>query len=1109
MKRFSKRLGMSIIIFFVIFGLVLNIPVQANVDSGINTALNIIGGLADGIIGIMTWLYRIPIVAIIVAVLGIMTSIASVYGYVTPTGSWNQNGGLFANNTVGFLGPDDIFFNKLMLTDVNVFKIETGMPDAIVQIRQSIALWYYIMRVIAIAVLLGILIYIAIRMSISTVASEKASYKKMLVDWASSIGLVFLLHYLIVGIAYINSTLIEILYKVYQSVGNGTGGSMEDAIGDLIVRCFDISFIVGMSSMIVVVLLIVQTFAFMIYYIKRMLTISFLIIISPLITITYSIDKLGDGKAQALNTWMKEYFFTIIIQPFHCIIYMVFVSMSMSLLSNYGNTAQGGLWSSSGVANMFGSGAESLIAALLSIFCIKFIWDAEKIFKNIFGIKVSETLGDAVMSAAVAGTMVSKGMNMASKAKTGAKTLKYSFKNGKFGENVNKFKEGKFGKMLKIDTESKDRKFADSIGVNYDELKHSHNTEGIKQLHERRLNAEKTKRENSFPARTIKGFKEVGDKIGQSTFGQTYKRYLPTATGVAAAMIGGSAMYGSSAKTSLFEAGMAGYGSYKGMKSLAERVMYTKKENYTDNVEKSQATMAQIKGIENTGDKEDAARMHLDATRKEKQGELSNQEIGNKEKDARKKIRAMLTARDHIDKGDKNPEIDQIMSDIQNGIFLNNLDMDEIAKNYKLESTDPNKNAGDDLREATGEFAEAKLYKQMAQDNQELDDLMGQDGFYKIALQAWAGDAAYELAESGSEEANTSRNTAETIEEQEEIYTEEVTETHNVLNEVHDVTNERQEDRIDHIINEQIRANEAMKNGELTPEKLRDEFDDAKANLTDLVRDAADPISVDSSGVKHYDEDAISEKTDKVMQDVFKGVDSGKLDLAQIAGNHDLNVAELRTVLESYLDKILMRQMADSSERMDKVSGEDDFYKSVFASMIVKENMDAPLKEDRKETSKKSSEVMKMMADYAEERRKGSSISPLLNPTARAKKDKQDELLRQIEYLTKMTPKTNAQTQIKEAARPVRMDKIEEIHLSNGEKVDYAEIKKIIEDEMKKAKTGGRQITTVEIFETVANNHKLTGAVDLKPEEQVDLSAMTMQVQRELLSKNVEEVLKK
>ena len=55
-------------------------------------------------------------------------------------------------------------------------------------------------------------------------------------------------------------------------------------------------------------------------YIKRMLTVGFLIVIAPLITITYSIDKMGDGKSQALNAWLKEFIYNVLIQTFHCII---------------------------------------------------------------------------------------------------------------------------------------------------------------------------------------------------------------------------------------------------------------------------------------------------------------------------------------------------------------------------------------------------------------------------------------------------------------------------------------------------------------------------------------------------------------------------------------------------------------------------------------------------------------------------------------------------------------------------------------------------------------------------------------------------------------------
>ena len=76
-----------------------------------------------------------------------------------------------------------------------------------------------------------------------------------------------------------------------------------------------------------------MTTAFLFSYIKRMLTVGFLIIIAPLITITYSMDKMKDGQAQALNTWMREFMFNVLIQPFHVVIYLVFVSTTLDLLS--------------------------------------------------------------------------------------------------------------------------------------------------------------------------------------------------------------------------------------------------------------------------------------------------------------------------------------------------------------------------------------------------------------------------------------------------------------------------------------------------------------------------------------------------------------------------------------------------------------------------------------------------------------------------------------------------------------------------------------------------------------------------------------------------------
>ena len=107
-----------------------------------------------------------------------------------------------------------------------------------------------------------------------------------------------------------------------------------------------------------------------------MLKVGFLLVISPLITVTYAIDKMGDGKAQALGNWLKEYIYTILIQPFHCIIYFTFVSTAFKLVVKQAEADYS---------------YNALSAGILAILCIKFINDAEKIVKKIFGIQDGES----------------------------------------------------------------------------------------------------------------------------------------------------------------------------------------------------------------------------------------------------------------------------------------------------------------------------------------------------------------------------------------------------------------------------------------------------------------------------------------------------------------------------------------------------------------------------------------------------------------------------------------------------------------------------------------------------------------------------------------------
>lgn len=143
------------------------------------------------------------------------------------------------------------------------------------------------------------------------------------------------------------------------------------------------SGVTSWAATLVYIGIIVLTLIFLIMYIKRMITIAFLVLISPIITITYSVDKIGDGKSQALDTWMREFLQNVLIQPFHCIIYLVFISVALNLVNTDGTLASG----------------------ILVIMTMFFIFEAEKIIKNIFGINAASTGNGMKTALTVAASM--------------------------------------------------------------------------------------------------------------------------------------------------------------------------------------------------------------------------------------------------------------------------------------------------------------------------------------------------------------------------------------------------------------------------------------------------------------------------------------------------------------------------------------------------------------------------------------------------------------------------------------------------------------------------------------------------------------------------------
>lgn len=407
MKKLFRKLGITLIIIIAV-SMILKLDfspyeVFAETPSALEAValkgLDYVGDGADFYVGLITY----PLKALMMALASLLRFL--VWGITAIGGGEIQPG-------AGSV--DSIIFGELNITSIDFFNI-SGRGATINKIRQNVAIWYYALRNLSIVVLLGILLYVGIRMAISTVASDQAKYKKMLIDWTVSLALVFVLQYIMIFTIECNNVLVDMLDTAKEKIQYGTysDGSNEitqdvmdildinfhkdpynNALNQIASQTWHTSFTVGVSSAIVYTILVGITIMFLIMYIKRMLTIGFLIVISPLITITYSIDRMGDGKSQALNTWLKEFVFNVLIQPFHCVIYLIFTSTAINLLVEQ----------------------QTLASAVLSICMILFIYTGEKIIRNIFNFRAS-SLGEAIGGAAAITTGISMLKNKGEKDK--------------------------------------------------------------------------------------------------------------------------------------------------------------------------------------------------------------------------------------------------------------------------------------------------------------------------------------------------------------------------------------------------------------------------------------------------------------------------------------------------------------------------------------------------------------------------------------------------------------------------------------------------------------------------------------------------------------------
>ena len=283
---------------------------------------------------------------------------------------------------------------------------ETQVQNIGEQLRGTVAKWYYILRNIALMLMVLVLIYLGIRIIISTVSNEKAKYKNMLNDWVVAMCLLFLMHYIMSFSMNLNDNFIKMAASAtkanYTVVIEDTNGKIESQLkeenGENGITV-DLTQVIDDSSspkkivwetgnlmglyrvqaalnesgtftyvgyVLAFLVLVWYTVFFLFSYIKRVIYLAFLTMIAPLVALTYPIDKVRDGKAQAFEMWFKEYIGNLVIQPVHLILYIVLISAAFELAS------------------------ENVLYTLVAI---GFMLPAEKFIKKMFGLDRAQTPG--------------------------------------------------------------------------------------------------------------------------------------------------------------------------------------------------------------------------------------------------------------------------------------------------------------------------------------------------------------------------------------------------------------------------------------------------------------------------------------------------------------------------------------------------------------------------------------------------------------------------------------------------------------------------------------------------------------------------------------------
>lgn len=311
--------------------------------------------------------------------------------------------------------PDTVIFNKMSLFDANFINPDSSSP--LFAINSVVAGIYNSFVVIAITAFILVTMLIGIKLVLSTIASQKAQYKKAITSWAAGILILLSLHWILAGIFIINETIVQKIYDLsrvdsnwyfnirtvasipyvgstisqFTSWFNVSGSNVglftctDEVIGNeqvayalgcvpgylgLVLKYMLEGYGGNIVGSLIAFVVMGQTIAVIFMYLKRVFFTLLLGLVGPLIVVVDTLNRSMGKNSQIFINWLKQISLTILMQSFHA----VYLYITIKMIIGIGNT-------------MSNQTMAAIVIILLTAGLIKF----EKMFKQLFGI------GDSVV----------------------------------------------------------------------------------------------------------------------------------------------------------------------------------------------------------------------------------------------------------------------------------------------------------------------------------------------------------------------------------------------------------------------------------------------------------------------------------------------------------------------------------------------------------------------------------------------------------------------------------------------------------------------------------------------------------------------------------------